>query len=717
MTVRLGTQWAAERVGGRAGVRRHSLFGILALVVFGVGAVVVFAVPRAAQHREARHQAVARVARVALVEALEREVATARSLSSSGADVQSGLERNLGQLNASVDSLARLTAEEHLADNRRSQDTLYGLLALVVVLVPGAVIAGLLVVGGRRSTRAADQLAEQQVQLEEQAMELEQQVQELEVSNTELMESMESERGARDEANAESRERRRNAALLDAALQSSPVGISLLDRDLRYVMVNDAIAQITGIPPAAHVGRSLREVNPLLSHDIEAILRRVVETDEPVRNLEMIRPVGPAGRLRHLLLNAYPIRTTDGASMGLGIAAVDTTEQRELLEQFHHAQKLESVGRLAAGIAHDFNNLLTIICSYCELALLDMPEGVTGRDNIMEIRAAGERAAALSRQMVALSRKQVILPRALDVGDAVRDMKSILHHVTSDNVVLRFAINDLIGIVQIDPTHLEQVVMNLVINAVDAMPDGGEILVTVANVTIDAEGAKRLHGLQPGAHVAITVRDTGTGIDPETMRRIFDPFFTTKEPGKGTGLGLSTVYGIVHDAGGHVKVESEVGAGTTFVVYLPAQLPDASTPGGRALRADVVARAVGAETVMVVEDDHSVRRMLAQVLTQRGYTVLEAAHGGEALRMSSEHTGPIDLVLCDMHMPGMRGHELIDRLHEQRPQMRVVFMSGSSGPPVDSARDQGRGAGPYPFIAKPFTLDALASEVRRALDA
>ena len=612
-------------------------------------------------------------------------------------------------------SFARfLTAEDVLYDNRREDALMLGLLALAAMLVPGGLLAGLVIATGRRFAVQAEQLADQQDQLEEQAVELEQQVQELEVANTELAETAAAEKRARDQAEVEVRERQRHAALLDAAMASSPIGLSLLDRDLRYIRVNDAIGAITGIPPAEHVGRTLRDINPALSPDIEAVLRRVAETDEPVRNLEMLRNGGPPGEARHLLLNAYPVKTAAGELLGVGVAALDTTEQRTLLAQFHHAQKLEAVGRLAAGVAHDFNNLLTVIRSYCDLALLEMPEGAQGREEIREIRSAGERAAALTRQILALSRKQAILPRALALGEALGEMESMLRRVTGDGVKLEFRLDDPLGTVYIDPTHLEQVLMNLVINAVDAVPEGGRIFVEAANVVVDAAEARLGAGVKPGDHVVITVRDNGTGIDDETLQRIFDPFFTTKPQGKGTGLGLSTVYGIVRDAGGHVRVDSVVGEGTTFRVYLPAELPRGMpelrhTPEA----APVPAMAREGETVLVVEDEDALRGTLMRILRRRGYRVLEAAHGGEALRVSQEHDGRIDLVLSDIHMPGMHGRDLIDRLHAERPDLRVLFTSGSS---AGDGEDGRRIAGPFDFIAKPFTIDELASALRRVLD-
>ena len=332
------------------------------------------------------------------------------------------------------------------------------------------------------------------------------------------------------------------------------------------------------------------------------------------------------------------MKSEAGETLGLAVAALDTTEQRELLEQFHHAQKLEAVGRLAAGIAHDFNNLLTVIRSYCDLALLEMADGAAGRDEIVQIRLAAERAAALSRQMLAMSRKQAIIPRPLAVSELVTEIEPMLLRVTGETVSFDIRCQLSVGLVHIDPTHLEQVLMNLVINAVDAMPNGGRLVIDVQDTVLDAEAVKRFVGLKPGGYVSLAVRDSGTGIDDETLRRIFDPFFTTKPQGKGTGLGLSTVYGIVRAAGGHVHVLSDVGAGTTFTVYLPVGAPRDGEPAHTTSRtAPAGPVAGGHEVVLVVEDDDLLRTSLARALRRRGFQVLEAAHGGEALRVALDH--------------------------------------------------------------------------------
>ncbi|MDE3053578.1 MAG: PAS domain-containing protein, partial [Gemmatimonadota bacterium] len=357
---------------------------------------------------------------------------------------------------------AFLTAEDVIYADRRGRSDLIGWLAMVALLLPSALLAAIIVLSGRRFAGQAEQIDDQQAQLEEQAVELEQQVQELEVANTELAEAVVAEKRALDNFAAEARARQRATGELEAAMMNSPVAMSIVDAELNYLFVNNATAAITGVPAAQHAGVPMRQINPTLDPELERAMLNVLATGEPLRNFEMMRRVGPAGRRRHLLLNLHPVRTDAGETLGLAIAAVDMTDQRELQEQFHHAQKLEAVGRLAAGIAHDFNNLLTVIRSYCDLALLEMPEGAPGREEIGEVRQAGERAAALARQMVGMSRKQTVIPRALPIGEAVAEVEPMLQRVASRTHTLRLRLDEPLGTVHMDQTQLEQVLMNLV---------------------------------------------------------------------------------------------------------------------------------------------------------------------------------------------------------------------------------------------------------------
>lgn len=760
-----------RRAGGIAGLRRYSVLFAGALVAFGVAEVLVFAVQRRASNWADHSRLVATLARTAELAALQREDAVQGHLRSGTDDARIAAHAAGGQLSADLDSLVALTAdnpqqqarvraiaaavgawnsdfaspalagalagrasptlgdklfapvqtafaefltaEDVLYDDRRNNSRLAAWLAVIAMLIPSGLMAGIVVASGRRFADQAEQLVVQQTQLEEQAVELEQQVQELEVANTELGEAVTAERRARDLAALEAHERQRNSALLDAALKSSPVALALLDPDLRYLHVNEGTASLTGLAVDDHLGKTLREVNSVLDPAFEQALLQVVRTGAPLQNMEVLRPEpGKNGRTRFLLVNAYPILGVGGETLGLGVTAIDTTDHRELQEQFHHAQKLEAVGRLAAGIAHDFNNLLTVIRSYCDLVLLEMPEGAAGRQEVKEIRSAGERAAALSRQMLTMSRKQTIIPRPLAVAEVVTEFEPMLRRVTGDAVELRVRLDQRLGIVHIDATQLEQVLMNLVTNAVDAMPGGGRIVIEGSNAALDEQDVKRYVGLRPGTYTLLSVRDNGTGIDDATLRQIFDPFFTTKPQGKGTGLGLSTVYGIVKQAGGHVRVDSRVGEGTTFTVCLPCELPD----DGLAIRKpppDVDDRTLmGTETVLVVEDEDVLRGSVARVLRRHGYTVLEASHGGEAMRVSAGYDGPIHLVVSDFHMPGMDGRDLVARLVPSRGDMHVLFMSGSS-----RGNEAVTGTDGDAFLSKPFSFDQLLLLVRQLLSA
>jgi two-component system, cell cycle sensor histidine kinase and response regulator CckA len=569
---------------------------------------------------------------------------------------------------------------------------------------------------GREGHRAAPNDAmpgDAPLRLDGLAAELARRVSELEAENARLGSALLAAEEGREEADRVVRDLERTAALLDAALQSSPIGIALLDRDLRYLRVNEAIARITGIPLAAHPGRTLREVNPALNDGLEAGLRRVLATGEPFREMSLLREVASApGQLRHLVLDVYPIRSRTGEMFGLGVAVVDTTDRLELLDQIHQSQKLEAVGRLAAGIAHDFNNLLTVIRSYCDLALLELSESEPGYGEMLEIRSAADRAASLARQMLGMSRKQGVIPKAIDLAEVIRELEPMLQRFAPQETVLDVRLDPSMGVVRVDPTNLEQVVMNLVINAVDAMPRGGRIALRARNATLDEDYCRRHADARPGEYVLLEVSDTGMGMSEETMRRIFEPFFTTKEPGRGTGLGLATVFGIVHHLGGHIGVESARDQGTTFSVYIPREV-DGAADARREGLAERLHVPQGTETILLVEDEHALRASVERGLRHQGYTVLVASHGGEALRIAAEYDGAIDLLLTDLHMPGMDGRDLASRLRSMRSATRAVFMSGSSGPrePSQDADRFDRG-----FIPKPFAIDDLARLVREVLD-
>ncbi|MBK9168728.1 MAG: PAS domain S-box protein [Bryobacterales bacterium] len=399
----------------------------------------------------------------------------------------------------------------------------------------------------------------------------------------------------------------------------------------------------------------------------------------------------------------------DGRPAGVQGIARDITERRQLETQLVHAQKMEAVGRLAGGVAHDFNNLLTVFTGYTQWILDDLPADSPLRESAEEALLAAHRAAALTNQLLAFSRKQVNQPATVDLNALVAQMERMLRRVIGEDVELSVAMGPRLGAVRADPSQIEMAILNLVLNARDAMPNGGKLIIETAEVALD-EGYSRTHlGCPPGEYVMLAVTDTGCGMDAATQARAFEPFFTTKEKGKGTGLGLSTVYGVVKQSGGYVWLYSEPGIGTVFKLYLP-RLFDGATSGGRGLAA--TARE-GSETILLVEDESPLRRMVCEMLQRQGYRILEAGGGEAAIDICREHHGPIDLVLTDVVMPGIRGAELAEILSALRPGLKFLFMSGYTDNGIVPQRllDAGQA-----FLQKPFTPDALAAKIRTLIE-
>jgi len=406
-----------------------------------------------------------------------------------------------------------------------------------------------------------------------------------------------------------------------------------------------------------------------------------------------------------------PVRDGSGEVINYVAVKRDVTKERQVEEQLRQAQKMEAVGRLAGGIAHDFNNLLTAITGYSGLLLLHLPKGEAAYREVVEIRKASDRATALTRQLLAFSRRQVLQPKVLDLNQVVANMEKMLHRLIGEDVELVTTLASNLGHVKADPGQIEQVIVNLAVNSRDAMPKGGKLILETANVELDENHAARHEPAQPGCYVMLAVTDSGCGMDEVTMSRLFEPFFTTKEVGKGTGLGLATVYGIVKQSGGYIRAYSEVGHGTTFKVYLPKE--------------EVVAKPVemediplypseGEETVLVVEDERIVRELIREILSWQGYEVLVASRGAEALEVSERQKGPIHLLITDVVMPGMTGPELARRLTARRPATKVLFMSGYTD---DSILHHGVLEPGTEFLQKPFTAESLGAKVRHILDA
>ena len=404
----------------------------------------------------------------------------------------------------------------------------------------------------------------------------------------------------------------------------------------------------------------------------------------------------------------FPERGPTGAIIGVQGALQDIDERHKLQEQYRQAQKMEAVGRLAGGVAHDFNNLLSVILSYTDFLLADLRPADPIRNEIEEIHNAGKRATSLTRQLLAFSRQQVLQPQVLDLAAVVRNMERLLRRLLGEEIKLVLAVGGASGRVFADASQLEQILMNLAVNARDAMPSGGSLTIELADAELDAEYAP---GVPPGAYVRLAVTDTGTGMDATTRERIFEPFFTTKDKGKGTGLGLSTVFGIVNQSQGHISVRSDVGRGTSFEVYLPRTERSSETT---VAAPEPTTSLRGTETILVAEDDDQVRTMTRAMLRRQGYKVLDAANGGEALLICEQTGDPIHLLLTDVVMPRLSGRELAERLARIRPDMKVIFVSGYN---EDAILQHGVSEAAMPFLQKPYAPDALLRKVREVLDA
>jgi PAS domain S-box-containing protein len=488
---------------------------------------------------------------------------------------------------------------------------------------------------------------------------------------------------------------------------------------LRLVFLSGRVKDILGYEPDAFIRnqdlwRSV--VHPDDLARVEAARRRIIRSRRPgwveyrVRHRER-------GDYRWVEDRVAPQCDAAGAIVGVLGVARDITERkladealRRSEEQILHAQKMEAVGRLAGGIAHDFNNLLTVISGHTDLLLDSLPETDPGRSDAEAVRKAADRAAALVRQLLAFSRRQVVDPQVLDLGDILDELHAMLVRLIGEDIRLSTVVAPGVGRVRADRGQIEQVVVNLVVNARDAMPDGGSILIEVRSAGLrDLPALERL-GLAGGEYVVLAVHDTGVGIDAETRARLFEPFFTTKPAGRGTGLGLATVYGIVRQSGGVVDVRSEAGRGASFAVYLPrADVEEQPAPPGEPARVEV--RPERPATILVVEDEDAVRSLVVGALRSRGFRVLEAPDGAAALEIVERDEIPIDLLLADVVMPGMRGTELARLAVERRPGLRVAFMTGYAA----DALDRGSPMAGQVVLAKPFTAEALSAGVRRAL--
>jgi two-component system, cell cycle sensor histidine kinase and response regulator CckA len=415
----------------------------------------------------------------------------------------------------------------------------------------------------------------------------------------------------------------------------------------------------------------------------------LIYPEDRERFLEMHRAVcdGSPGRLEFRIIglngherlvhsHAVPFETFTGtgeAQTAVLSVTSDITDRKRLEDELRQSQKMEAIGLLAGGIAHDFNNLLTAISGYTEMTLQTLDDDDKRREDLQEVAKASRRAAALTRQLLAVSRRQILQPTVLDVNEMVADIQKLLHRTIPENIDLHLELSEVLDPVRADRGQLEQVVLNLAINAGDAMPQGGRLLVATENIDVDEERARRHPPMSAGRYVRLTMNDTGMGMTAQTQAHIFEPFFTTKERGRGTGLGLATVYGIVKQSEGFIWVESEVGRGTIFEVYLPIVREPIASTVQVALVAEITG---GSQTILLAEDDGAVRRLARHVLTNQGYTVIDARDGDEALEFARRYAGAIDLLITDVVMPGLSGRDLAARLSGERPDVRVLYTSG-----------------------------------------
>ena len=496
------------------------------------------------------------------------------------------------------------------------------------------------------------------------------------------------------------------------ALAAARMGVWEIDYQSDRLTWSDTMAPLFGLTPddAPKTTEGFFQlIHPDDRRAVETSVARATASDRD--HVVEFRAIWPDGSAHWVHGRAQALYDADGKPLRLLGIAMDIDERKSLEDQLRQAPKLEDLGKLAGGVEPVFNNQLTVILGFTELLMTNLLPDDPGQADLLEIKKAGARAAGLTRQLLAFSRKQILQPKVLDVNALIGSMEPMLRQLIVAHVDLTVSLAAQAPLIEMDPTQLEQILVNLAVNAADAMPRGGKLTIKTTNVMLDEHYQQRILPVTPGDYVMLAVSDTGVGMDEATSRHIFEPFFTTKDIGKGTGLGLATVYGIVKQSGGDIWVSSEPGRGTTFTIYLPqaaaggASSIERSSEAGDALG--------GSETVLLVEDDEAVRLLARLTLERVGYRVLQAANPKEAARVAGEFAGPIHLLLSDVIMPESDGPPLMDQLVGARPAVRVLYMSGYAGEAVRHVllvEDT-------PFLQKPFTPHALAQKVRAVLDA
>ncbi len=493
---------------------------------------------------------------------------------------------------------------------------------------------------------------------------------------------------------------RKSSHRIQNILESITDAFFALDRDWRFTYLNHRAEQMLARSRPELIGKCIWDQFPeMLGTPIDKHLHKVAETRAATEICLFFSPLSIWAEI-----HIYPSET------GFSVYMQDITDRRELEDQFRQSQKLEALGRLAGGVAHDFDNLLTIIGGYGQMALESTSKKNPLHADLEAIVEAANRASALTRQLLTFSRRQVVQPKVLDANRLLARIYRMLCRVVGEHIDLRLALAPDAGRIKVDPGQLEQVVMNLAVNARDAMPNGGRITIESLNWKINERSRGVPLNFPSGPCVVLSVSDTGTGIDPEILSRIFEPFFTTKPKGKGTGLGLSTVYGIVKQSGGDLTVQSEVGKGTTFRLFFP-QAGQSAEPPKTELRAPLTRG--GTETILLVEDEPEVLKLASDMLSREGYTVLEAADGEHALGIWKAQSNQIDLLLTDVVMPRMGGRVLAEKLIATKPGFKVLYISGYSD---DVIAEHGLSGDQFDFLQKPFTRESLSAKVRQVLD-
>jgi PAS domain S-box-containing protein len=493
---------------------------------------------------------------------------------------------------------------------------------------------------------------------------------------------------------------------LGLMIERMPVVLWTTNNELLFTSAIGAGLETLGLRSNELVGKTLFEYFQTNNPEFPPIVahRKALDGESVIYELEWQARVFEA--------HVKPLRGNEGELTGVIGVALDITDRKHLADQLRQSQKMQAVGELAGGVAHDFNNLLMVVKGHAELLIDRLPQTSPQRFNVEQIQTAAERAASLTRQLLAFSRKQVLQARVLDLNEVVGGMIQMVSRVIDENIELAFLPGAKLGNVKADPSQIEQVVLNLVVNARDAMPGGGRLTIETSGVELDKNytAQRAVVDFEPGPYVMLTVTDTGCGMDAQTQARIFEPFFTTKEAGRGTGLGLATVYGVVKQSGGYIWVYSEPGHGTTFKVYLPRV---AASAENTAAEKNSSAPASGSETILFVEDEQGVRELVREYLSGCGYSVLEASDGIQALEIAAMHPGAIQLLITDVVMPRLSGRELATQIASSRRGLKVLYISGYTD---DSVFRHSVLEGDMEFLQKPFNLKALAQKIREILD-